>query len=124
MADYHLIFEDLGGDRGIPPLSVTGATPAELAEAVHRHARPRLASRTVDVTLDPETLTGAVHVAGRQVGTFTLAEQPPPPPPSGDPMHGYTLADLDRLAAAVVRMDRWHVADSSDRYDAIWHALL
>jgi hypothetical protein len=123
MTDYCLIFEDLGGDRGIPPLTVTAATPPEIAQGVHRHARPRLASRTVDVVLDSDGLSGTVHVAGRQVGTFTVTEQRAPAASVEDPMHGFTLEDLNGLTAAVLRMDRWRAADATDRYEAVWHAL-
>lgn len=46
-----------------------------------------------------------------------------PAPEVIDPMHGYTLADLDGIARQVLRMDRWNGGDADERYATVWHAI-
>jgi DNA-directed RNA polymerase specialized sigma24 family protein len=128
---YWLSFDHLDGDRSIRPLPVSGAGPAELAQAVHRHARGRLGVRSVDVHLDSRTLTGTVLRANTSVGVFRL-EAEDVFPAAGNPveqgslfLHGYTLHDLHHLARHAVHTDRWHRAgDIEDRFDAAWHAIV
>lgn len=42
-----------------------------------------------------------------------------------DPLHGYTLHDIDHLTRTVIRLDRWYTAgDIDERFDAIRHAII
>ena len=119
-------------DEAVRTLTLDTDTPEALAQAVHHHARGLLGSPSVDVRLDPQTLTGTVVRAHATVADFALKLLPAdgdiaPAPASrrGDGLHGYTLDDLHRLARWVVRTDRWHnAADVQDRYDAAWHAIV
>ncbi|MFF0386847.1 hypothetical protein [Streptomyces sp. NPDC004286] len=113
-------------------LSVTGATPDGLAQEVHRHARGVLGSRTVDIHLDPDQLTGTVLRTRTPVATFSLTPHPAAANTGhgrhaepGSALHGYTLDDLHHISRHVVHSDRWHTAgDIEDRYDAAWHAIV
>jgi DNA-directed RNA polymerase specialized sigma24 family protein len=114
----------------IAPIPVDADSPADLAAAVHAHARPRLGSRTVDVRLDPAALTGEIHRAGSPAGTFNLElapEEQPVGPDSADGIRwGWTLQDLDRLARSVVSNNRtwWPAGDREDLYAAAWHGIV
>jgi len=120
-----ITFDRIGRDTGIRPLRTEAVTAAAVAAAVHHHARAILGSRAVGVTLEGDH--GQIRLGASLVGEFTVHaddQQPDPPPRRRDPMHGYTLADLQHLTRTVLRFDRWHqAADIHDRYDAVWHAL-
>ncbi|MGW0836546.1 hypothetical protein [Streptomyces prunicolor] len=115
-------------------LTLTVGTPADLAPEVHRHARGVLGSRSVDIRLDTDLMTGTVLRAHTSVATFTLTPQAPGPDTTArndrgqhtEPaLHGYTLDDLHHLSRHVVHSDRWNnAADIEDRYDAAWHAIV
>lgn len=129
MTAYTLHFDHLDGDTSIRPLTIEGETTRDLAQAVHRHARGRLGSRTVDIHLDETTLTGSVLRNGTVVGEFTLlageASQPNTDRAPKEVRHGYTLADIDHLTRLTLRMDRWHNAgDVTERRDAVWFAIV
>lgn len=124
---YWLHFED--GDGAAR--QVHGDTPAALAQAVHRHARGFLASRRVDVHIDPDTLTGAITSHGATAATFTLVADEPDHAPAtcedapGHLRHGWTLRDIDRLTGLVLHLDRWATAgDVEERRDAVWFAIV
>lgn len=112
---------------GQPPThrTVTGDTAAELAQAVHRHARGLLGGQ-VDIHLDG--LTGAVHRGGERAAEFTLepvAEATATPGPRLDDgiRWGWTLADLDDVVRrAVTRTHQYRGCDADERYAAGWHA--
>lgn len=117
----------------LAPLLVEAATPSGLAQEVHRHARGILGSRTVDVRLDPDELTGTVIRARTSVAVFTLEPVSPTCDhlagrdhvPAAGVLRGYTIEHLHHLARKIVRADRWHAAsDIQDRYDAAWHAIV
>lgn len=127
MTTYALRFHN--DNATIRPLTVEGDTAADLAQAVHRHARGQLGSRRVDIHLDPETLTGVIVSHGVTVGEFTLTpvEEPTPTPNTdGGIRGGWTLTDLDRLARAVVSNNRtwWPAGDRDDLYAAAWHGIV
>ncbi|WP_055591295.1 hypothetical protein [Peterkaempfera griseoplana] len=113
----YLLYLDLPGEQP-PPIPVVGDSPAQLAAAVHTHARPRLGSRTVSVHLDG--LTGELRRVGSVAGTFTLAPVDEPDD------YGWTLHDLDRLARTVVSNNRawWPAGDRDDLYAAAWHGIV
>lgn len=124
MTTYTLLFEE-----ATRPLTVEGATPAELAQAVHRHARGRLGSDRVDIHLSLDTLTGTVVSHGTNAGEFTLTPSGEPqqlPEPESGIRGGWTLADLDRLARTVVSNNRtwWPAGDRDDLYAAAWHGIV
>lgn len=111
-----------GTDQAIR--TIVGETPAELAAAVHHHARGILGSSRVDVQFDADTLRGIVRSHRGAVGTFAIEPALPGADTPRVPMHGYTIHDVNDLAAAAVRADRWHKAgDTVDRHDAAWHAI-
>ncbi|MEU5298026.1 hypothetical protein [Streptomyces umbrinus] len=122
--------------RGHPrTFTLTAGTPAGLAQEVHRHARGTLGSRTVDVRLDADLLTGTVLRAHAPVAAFTLTPHSAAALSETNgghrvghtepALHGYTLDDLHHLSRHVVHSDRWHTAgDIEDRYDAAWHAIV
>ncbi|MFI1161427.1 hypothetical protein [Streptomyces sioyaensis] len=124
--DYQLTLTPTGQ----PPAyrTVTGDTPADLAAAIHRHARGILGGQ-VDVHLDQEALTGTVRRAGADAGKFTLApdeQDQPAPIDSTAPdhvAHGYTMRDLDRAARAACTADRSLSSNISLRYDLAWSAI-
>jgi DNA-directed RNA polymerase specialized sigma24 family protein len=127
MTDYLLRFDHLDGDTAIRPLTVSADTAASLAQEVHRHARGRLGSRSVDVHLDEDALTGAILRNGITVGEFTLDAAPVSTSRlRGDlVLHGYTLTDIHNISRYVVRYNRWYnAADIQDRFDAAWHAIV
>lgn len=115
---------------GQPPTyrTVTGDTPAELAAAIHRHARGILGG-PADIHLDPETLTGTVRRAGAEAGTFTLTPVEEHQPAAIESTaadhvaHGYTMRDLDRAARAACTADRSLSSNISLRYDLAWSAI-
>ena len=132
MAPYRLCFDRLDGDARIRPLTIEGETPAGLAQAVHRHARGYLGSRSVDIHLDEDTLTGSVLRNSHVVGEFTLtpaqAAQPQPEQTSSAPghiRHGRTLDDVDRIAWGVATSDRWHAGTPlAERHDHARHGIV
>lgn len=105
------------------------ATPADLAQAVHHHARGHLAGHRVDIHLNDDT-SGTVTSHGATVGCFTITPDDEPaadPGPDRDDQirWGYTLTDLQRLARTAVLQSRflnpgggWH-----DRYDEALSAI-
>ncbi|MFJ2202407.1 hypothetical protein [Streptomyces violaceusniger] len=113
---------------GQPPAhrAITGHTPAELAQAVHWHARGLLGGQ-VDVRLNG--LVGTVHRGSALAAEFTLepAEDPTDVAPDTDApdhvAHGYTLRDLHALAKSACVADRTLSADMTTRYDLAWSAI-
>ena len=58
---------------------------------------------------------------GAEDGHAPASAQPDP----RDPLHGYTIAELDDIARLVIRADRWHKAgDTRDRYEAARHGII
>ncbi|MFF9787119.1 hypothetical protein [Streptomyces nigrescens] len=108
--------------------TVTGDTPTELAQAVHRHARGILGGQ-VDVHLDSSALTGSIVQHGADVGQFALMlvdQESAPAPDTSAPdhvAHGYTMRDLDRAARTACAADRSLSADMTTRYDTAWSAI-
>jgi DNA-directed RNA polymerase specialized sigma24 family protein len=108
--------------------NVTGTTPTDLAQAVHRHARGLLGGQ-IDIHLDG--LTGTAHRNHAHAADLTLTPTPPAPetpgPAHGDGIRGgWTLTDLDRLAKTVVSNNRtwWPAGDRNDQYTAAWHGIV
>lgn len=115
---------------GQPPTlrTVTGDTPAGLAQAVHQHVRGILGGQA-DIQLDSDTLTGTVIQHGASVGQFRLeapeqatAVEPDTSAPD-HVAHGYTLRDVHALARAACKADRSLSADMTTRYDTAWSAI-
>lgn len=136
MDAYTLYFNHLDGDTSIGPRTVEGDTPADLAQAVHRHARGYLGSRTIGIHLDEETLTGSVTRNSTAVGEFTLLATTAPSPLAevtsdgiGHLRHGWTIEHVDGLAWGVATSDRWHSATPLEekhdhaRYGILTHLL-
>lgn len=71
-----------------------------------------------------KSIPSAAQVRGWKVTPPLPDEMPAPQPPHADPMHGYTLADLDGIARYALYLDRWHSGDISDRYDTVWHVVV
>jgi hypothetical protein len=107
--------------------TISGDTPADLAEAVHQHARGLLGGQ-VDVHLDG--LAGIVHRGSAHAAEFTLeaVEDTTDAPVDWEDgiRWGWTLPDLDKLARAVVSNNRawWPAGDRDDLYAAAWHGIV
>jgi hypothetical protein len=56
----------------------------------------------------------------------TASPEPGPPAaaetPREDPMHGYTVADIDRIARGAARANGWAASDFTDRMETAWDA--
>lgn len=113
---------------GQPPThrTITGDTPAELAEAVHHHARGLLGGQ-VDVRLNG--LVGTVDRGGAVAAEFVLEpveETTAVAPDTTAPdhvAHGYTLRDIHALTRSACAADRTLSADMTTRYDTAWSAI-
>lgn len=103
------------------------AEPGDLAQEVHRHVRGLLGGSRVDVTIDPDALTGTIASHGTTIGEFNLTTIEPAEA-TADPdgfRYGYSLADVQHLTRLTLRLDRWHTAgDISERYEAVWFAIV
>jgi hypothetical protein len=127
---YTLRFTRLDSDTRIRPLTIQGESPADLAQAVHRHARGRLGAHRVDIHLDEATLTGTVIRNGSAVGKYALTpvenQVAAPGPDRGDGIRwGRTLADLDDVVRrAINRTHQYRACDAEERYAAGWHAAV
>jgi len=69
MTSYLATFDRIGRNHVVPPLNVAGDAQ-DIAEQIYRYAKPRLASRDVEVLIDLDKMEGAivvglVHCAGR-----------------------------------------------------------
>jgi hypothetical protein len=122
-----VVFDRDAQHRGIAPLRTTSTTPAELAEAVHHHARAALGSRSISVTTDGQD--GEIRIGSARAGRFTVhpdpAPQPAPPPPPDHIAHGYGLTDVEHLTKLSLRTGRWHNRlDIDERYNAAWFAIV
>lgn len=114
---------------GQPPAhrTVTGHTPADLAQAVHRHARGLLDGQ-VEVHLNGQA--GTVHRRGAFAAEFTLevAEETTASPGAdrNDGIRwGWTLTDLDEVVRrAIGRTHQYRACDADERYAAGWHAAV
>lgn len=69
---YIVNFERIGRNRSVEPLTVQSDDPDTIAEAIYKYARPKLASKDVEVTVNLEKLTGIIEVGWNNGGTFTL----------------------------------------------------
>ncbi|MFG2826075.1 RNA polymerase sigma factor [Streptomyces sp. NPDC048434] len=106
--------------------TVNGDTPAELAAAIHRHARGLLGGQ-IDVHLNDQA--GTVHRGNALAAQFTLTALATTLDPPSDPASirgGWTLHDLDQLARQVVANNRawWPAGDRDDQYAAAWHGIV
>ncbi|MDP5310445.1 hypothetical protein [Streptomyces poriferorum] len=109
-------------------LTIEGDTTADLAQAVHRHARGHLGSHTVTIHIAENGLTGTVLRGQTSVGTFALGPDTATTPANhaaeGDGIRwGYSLADINHVAAAACTADRSLAGDMTIRYDIAWSAI-
>lgn len=76
MTTYRVAFERIGRTHNVPPFTCEAATPDELAERVHRHARQYLTSRDydVDVLSNDDGHTGKVSIGWGRFGGGTFEE--------------------------------------------------
>lgn len=121
---YTLHFDHLDGDTGIGPRDVEGDTAADLAQAVHRHARGYLGTARVDVHLDEETLTGDIVSHGILAGQFRLAVKEPEPAAPARLLHGYTAHGIDGLVRKVMAASRWRSGDRDERLAVVRCAIV
>lgn len=69
---YTINFDRIGRQRNIDPLTVDADNADDLAAKVYRFARPRLASRDVEVFCDLATGHGWITVGFHNGGSFTI----------------------------------------------------
>ena len=58
---YEVVFERIGRRQTVAPLAVDADTADEIAEAVFDYARPRLASKMFEVTVDLDRGVGFIE---------------------------------------------------------------
>jgi len=122
MPAYRLTIRTLTGDNAVR--HITG-DPGDLAQEVHRHVRGLLGSDRVTITLDPDALTGEITNHGATAGTFAVEVAPAADRRPRDPMHGFTLRDLDQITrTAIQRRSAYYACDIDERYAAGWHAAV
>jgi hypothetical protein len=71
MSTYTAVFDRISRNHDVPPLKVTGG-PNAIAEQVWEYARPKCASRDIDVAVDMEAMAGTIYAGWHVAGTFTL----------------------------------------------------
>jgi hypothetical protein len=76
---YRITFERIGRNHSVAALDVTTDTINDLEMAIFRHARPHLASKGIDVEIDPHMTGGFVSCGGRNGGRFSLEQVVEPP---------------------------------------------
>jgi hypothetical protein len=114
----------------LTPLTIEGDTTPEIAQAVHRHARGQLGSRSVTIRIAADGLTGDVVRGSTVVGEFALQAVADTPAARAEDTSGirggWTLTTLDHLARAVVSNNfAWYSAsDREDLYSAAWHGIV
>lgn len=70
-------FARIGRNRAVPPLDVKAADADDLAEQIHRYARPHLLSRDVEVVVDLAEMRGTIFCGFQSGGSFTLEHRAP-----------------------------------------------
>jgi hypothetical protein len=75
MPDYRVTWRDgrIGRHHDQPPAVLTADDADALAQAIHRHVRPRLMSRDVKVAVDLAAMSGFVFCGLRIGASFDLA---------------------------------------------------
>lgn len=71
MAGYRAKFDRISRNHNVPDLSVDGSAQ-NIAEQVYRYAKPKVASRDVEVIVDLEALKGTIYCGMQVGGSFTL----------------------------------------------------
>jgi adenylyl- and sulfurtransferase ThiI len=69
---YRVTFNRIGRNHHVAPLAVEATNADTIAEAVYRYARPHLASRDVEVSVDLATGQGQIFCGFNNGGTFTV----------------------------------------------------
>ena len=75
MATYDVRFERIGRGHRETVATFDAETADDLAAAVYRHCKGKLASRWFDVTVDLDAGTGGID--GGRFGAFTVEEVAP-----------------------------------------------
>lgn len=73
MAAYVATFDRIGRNHHVEPLNVTGSADA-IAEQVYRYAKPKLASKDIEVVIDFDELGGTIFAGFHVAGHVTLTE--------------------------------------------------
>ena len=68
---YIAKFDRISRNHNVEPLNVAG-TPDAIAEQVWNYARPKCASRDIEVCVDMERMTGTIFAGFHVAGSFTL----------------------------------------------------
>jgi len=71
MSGYIAKFDRISRNHNVPALSVSGS-PDAIAEQVWQFARPKCASRDIEVAVDMEKLTGTIYAGMQVAGHFIL----------------------------------------------------
>lgn len=60
------------GRNSVPPLDTKATDAHDLAEQIHRYARPHLMSRDIEVVVDLADMRGSIFAGFNNGGAFTL----------------------------------------------------
>jgi hypothetical protein len=72
---YLATFDRISRNHNVAPLTVSGDADA-IAEQIYRYAKPKVASRDVEVVVDLEEMKGHIFCGMQVGGSFTLTEAP------------------------------------------------
>jgi hypothetical protein len=74
VTQYTVTFRRVGRNHDVAPLTTEAGDADQLAEQIHRHARPHLRSRDIEVHVDLEQMRGQILAGFNNGGDFTIAE--------------------------------------------------
>jgi hypothetical protein len=103
VSGYRATFDRIGRRHDVPDLSVDGSAD-RIAEQVYRYARPKLASRDVEVAVDLEDMSGTIFCGMQVGGHFTLT--PADDPPECDPDDAEAQRISEEYADAAAELAR------------------
>lgn len=75
MKTYRVTFERIGRNHHVAPMTAKVVDTDQLAEYIHKHARPHLRSRDYDVIIDLEKGTGSIACGFHSGGEVTITQE-------------------------------------------------
>lgn len=97
---FRVIFDRIGRDHDVAPLLADARDATDLAEHIHRYARPYLVSRDVEVFTDLQKMSGSILCGLNNGGTFRIERvaSETPAVPAGDDL-GYVAPPPESVPA-------------------------